>query len=121
MPSLLILSWRVDLFIPSFAAAPLGPATTQFDCFKALRIGAQRPRTAQAFEFPLLQHAQQLGLQFERNLSDLVQKNRPAIGHFEPADALRDRSRESTFFVSEELAFQQASRYGSTVELHEGL
>lgn len=38
MPSLLILSWRVDLFIPSFAAAPLGPATTQLDCFKALRI-----------------------------------------------------------------------------------
>ncbi len=38
MPSLLILSWRVDLFIPSFAAAPFGPATTQLDCFKALRI-----------------------------------------------------------------------------------
>src|SRR5438034_7132514 len=34
MPSLLILSWRVDLFIPSFAAAPFGPATTQLDCFK---------------------------------------------------------------------------------------
>lgn len=38
IPSLFILKWRVDLFIPSFEAAPFGPATIQFDCFRALRI-----------------------------------------------------------------------------------
>ena len=29
IPSLRILTWRVDRFIPRSAAAPLGPATTQ--------------------------------------------------------------------------------------------
>jgi hypothetical protein len=38
IPSLRILTWRVDRFIPRSAAAPLGPATIQLLCARALRI-----------------------------------------------------------------------------------
>ena len=37
-----------------------------------------------ALELTLLQHAQQLALQFERDVADFVQKQRAAIGQFEP-------------------------------------
>src|SRR6266436_1029635 len=85
------------------------------------RIGSKRARTPQPLELPLLQHAEQFGLQFERNLSDLVQKDRAAIGHFETADALRDCSRECALLVSEQLAFQQTRWNRRAVELDERL
>src|SRR5260370_17172029 len=78
-------------------------------------------RTSQSLELLFLQHAEQFSLQFERNLSYLVQKNRAAVGYFETANALCDRSCECTFLVSEQLAFQQARRNGRAVELDERL
>ncbi len=59
-------------------------------------------------------------MQFERNLSDFIQKNSASIGNLEAANALRDGSRESTSFVSEQLAFQQTGRNRRTVEFDEG-
>src|SRR5882724_4218577 len=85
------------------------------------RVGSKRARAAQPLELPLLQHAEQFGLQFERNLPNLVQKNRAAVGHFEAADALRDCSRECALLVSEQLAFQQTRRNSRAVELDERL
>src|SRR5229473_4960624 len=85
------------------------------------RVGPKRARASQPLELPLLQHAEQFGLQFKRNFSDFVQENRTAVGHFEAANALRDRSRECALLVSEQLAFEQACRNGRAVELHEGL
>jgi hypothetical protein len=38
-------------------------------------ICVNRAGTAEAFEFPFLEHAQQLGLQLERRLADLVQED----------------------------------------------
>src|SRR5260370_38558363 len=83
-------------------------------------IGAKRTRASQPLEFPLLQNAEQFGLQFERNLSDFIQKNSASVGNLEAANALRDGSRESTSFVSEQLAFQQTGRNRRTVEFDEG-
>src|SRR5467141_4191415 len=85
------------------------------------RIGPKRARASQPLELPLLQDSEQFGLQFERNLSYFVQENRAAVGHFETANALRDRSRKCAFLVSEQFAFQQACRNGRAVELDEGL
>src|ERR1700722_6628773 len=85
------------------------------------RIGPKCARASQPLELPLLQHAKEFGLQFERNFSNFVQENRAPVSHFEAANALRDRSRKCAFLVSEQLAFQQARRYGRAVELHEGL
>src|SRR5437762_12579317 len=75
-------------------------------------IGSQRARASQAFELPFLEHAQQLGLQLEWNLPDLVEEYRAAVCQLEAADALCDSAGERAFFVTEQLAFQQACRYG---------
>src|SRR6266478_5029403 len=85
------------------------------------RAGPERPRTSQSLELPLLQHAEQFGLQFKRNFSYFVQENRATIGHLETADALRDRSRECAFLVSKQLAFQQTCRNCRAVQLDERL
>jgi len=56
------------------------------------RIGPKRARASQPLELPLLQHAEQFGLQFQGNFSYLVQENRAAVSDFEAPHALRDRS-----------------------------
>ena len=58
----------------------------------------------------LLQHAQQLRLQLERDVADLVEKQRAAVRQLEAADPLRDRAGERAALVAEELALQQAGR-----------
>ena len=65
---------------------------------------------ADAFEIALLQHAQQLALQFQRNFADLVEKQRAAVGEFEPADAVAHRAGEGAADVAEELALEQFAR-----------
>ena len=46
-----------------------------------------RPRAADALELALLEHAQQLRLQLERQLADLVEEERAAVGQLEAARA----------------------------------
>src|SRR5258706_7726203 len=90
-------------------------------CGMQTRVCPKRARASQPLELPLLQHTEQFGLQFERNFSYFVQKNRAAISHLESPNPLRDRSRERAFLVSEQLAFEQACRNCRAVELDEGL
>ena len=71
---------------------------------------ARGARLADALELPLLQHAQQLALQLERDLADLVEKQRAAVGQFEPADAVAQRAGEGALDVAEELALEQFAR-----------
>jgi len=58
----------------------------------------------QALELSFLQHAEQLGLQFEGYFS-ISSRKIVHLGYFEPANALCDRSGECAFLVSEQLAF----------------
>ena len=57
------------------------------------RVAAQRARAAQPLELALLQHAQQLRLQLQRDLADLVEEHGALVGQLEAADALGDRRR----------------------------
>ena len=50
-------------------------------------VDADRPRAAEPLELLLLQDAQQLRLQLERDVADLVEEQRAAVGELEPADA----------------------------------
>src|SRR5258706_5348909 len=43
---------------------------------------------AEFFELPLLQHAQQLALQLQRDLADFVEEQGAAVGQLEPADTI---------------------------------
>src|SRR5205085_12609325 len=64
-------------------------------------INLERACAADALELSLLKHAQQFGLQERGHLADFIQKERAAVGHFELAFLLHERSRERAFLVSE--------------------
>src|SRR5262245_54878455 len=76
-------------------------------------------RAAEALKFLLLEHAQQFRLQRERNIADFVEEQRAAVRHLESADLLRDRTRECTFLMAEQLAFEQIERNRGAVHFHE--
>ena len=73
-------------------------------------VGTFRPRAPETLELVLLQDAQQLRLELERNVADLVEEERAAVGELEPPDLLRDRAGERAALVPEELALEQARR-----------
>src|SRR6516225_5587229 len=76
-------------------------------------------RAAQPFKFVFLQDAQQLGLQFERDVTYFVQKKRSFICKLESAGFAHDRARKGTLFVPEKLALEQAGGNGGAVHLDE--
>ena len=71
-------------------------------------VDALGSRAAEAFELALLQNPQQLGLHFERDVTDLVEEQRAAVRQFEPASPARDRAGERALLVSEQFALEQA-------------
>ena len=56
------------------------------------------------------ENAQQLGLAFERQLADFVEKQRAQIGLLEEADVVAIGAGERAGFVAEELAFHEVGR-----------
>ena len=61
-------------------------------------------------DLALLQRAQQLGLQLERQLADLVEEQRAAVRELEAARAALQRAGEGAALVAEELALDQRWR-----------
>ena len=57
-------------------------------------VDVQRLRSADALESALFERAQDLGLQAEREIADLVEKQRAAMGELELAGLARDRAGE---------------------------
>ena len=83
-------------------------------------IHRNRSSPAQPLYLLLLQGTQELGLQFQRQVSDLVQEQRAHMSQFQSSDALRDRPGEGAFLMAKELALQQAERNGRAIQLHKG-
>src|SRR5690606_18483663 len=63
------------------------------------------------------QHAEQLALQVERNLADLVEEDRAAVGELEAADAVTVGAGERALHVPEELALEELVRNRRAVDL----
>ena len=82
-------------------------------------VDLDRLVAAETLEFLFLQHAQQLGLQLQGNVTHLVEKKCPAVGQFKAPDLLRNGAGEGTFFVAKQLAFQKSRGNGGTIELDE--
>src|SRR6266481_846190 len=76
--------------------------------------------TAQPFKLTFLQSAQQFGLDLNRNVSHLVEKQRALIGELKPANLLRNRAREGPSFMSKKLTLEQSRRNRGAVELYKG-
>ena len=66
-----------------------------------------------------MDHAQQFGLQQQRQVTNFIQKNRPVVGLFEASNPLLDRTSEGTLFVSEELALNEVFRNRRAVHFYE--
>ena len=82
-------------------------------------INMNSPGASQPFKLLLLQHAQQLCLQFERNVSDLVQKERASIREFEAPLLLHQRAGERPLLVSEQFALEQSRWNRGAVHLYQ--
>jgi len=71
---------------------------------------------AQAHHFTLLQHAQQLDLDRQRQVTDFVEEQRAAVSLFEPAGLGCQGTGKGTFFMAEQLGFDQ--RLGECAAVH---
>ena len=83
------------------------------------RIDFDRLRTADALERPLLQKAQQLRLHHRRQIANLVEQDRAALGRFEAAGLVLDGAGERTAHVPEEFALEQMLAQRRARDLHE--
>ncbi len=84
-------------------------------------IGAAGHRVADALVLLVLDEAQQLGLQRQREVADLVEEQRAAIGLIDPAQGAFGGSGERAAVVAEQLAFHQVRRQRGAVDGDEGL
>src|SRR5438874_13834417 len=82
-------------------------------------VGPDRLRAPDALERLLLEHAQELRLEVERQVADLVQEERAVVGELEAPEPSRDGARERAPLVSEQLALQEPGGDGGAVELDE--
>ena len=73
-------------------------------------VDRDRARTSETFDRPLLQDAQQLHLDFERQVADFVEKDGRMVGQLKPANLPRQRAGERALFPAEQLAFDQSGR-----------
>ena len=65
---------------------------------------------------PRLEHAQELLLLAQRDVGDLVEEERAAVGQLEPADAILPGVGERALHVAEQLALEDAFRHAAGVD-----
>ena len=80
----------------------------------------QGARVAEALELAVLEDAQELGLELERQVGDFIEEQRAFVSQLDAAQALVEGSGEGAFFVAEHFAFEQTGGNGRAVEFHEG-
>ena len=78
-------------------------------------------RRSDALHFAHFQHAQHLGLQIHRDVGDLVQKQRAAIGQLKAAHAIGLGVGERALDVPEQFAFENSLGQPAGVHRHHGL
>ena len=76
-------------------------------------------RAADAGDFPFLENAQQIGLRFQADVADFIEKDRAAFGNFEASLLAVLRAGERAFFMAEKFAFQQRFRQSAAMDHHE--
>ena len=84
-------------------------------------IDFRRVRVADAFEFPLLQHAQQLHLQRAAHRAHLVEEQRALVRLFEAPLTVADGAGERAANVAKELRFEQRLGNRTAVQRDEAL
>src|SRR4030095_1175323 len=85
-----------------------------------LDVDAARGGGADPADGLLLHGIQELRLQDLRDVADLVEEYRAAVGGLEQSRPCRPGVREGPLLVTEQLGFDQVLRQGSAVHLDEG-
>ena len=75
---------------------------------------------AEAFDYPLLQQAQQLDLYLQAHAFDFIEKQGAAVGKLELADAAFLRAGKGAGLVAEQLAFHHRLGQGAGIDGDEG-
>src|SRR6185312_10545957 len=84
--------------------------------FDAFLLLPANPREA-----AVLEQLQELGLNSRIEFTNLIQKKRAAVCHFNAARLGNSSARECAFFIAKQFAFNQGGWNGSAVHLNEGL
>jgi len=84
------------------------------------RVGAQGRLAADALEGAVLEHAQQLGLQWDLEVADLVEEDGAAVRGLEAPSRRPTAPVKAPFLVAEQLALHQVRREGGHVDGDEG-
>ena len=79
-------------------------------------VHLQKGGAADALEPLLFERAEDLGLQRQRQIANLVEKQRPAVRELELAGLARSRAGKRALLVPEELGFEQVLRNGGAVD-----
>src|ERR1041384_4211662 len=82
-------------------------------------VDLARCALAERVDFTLLQEAQQFWLQSQRQIADLVEKERAAFSRANQSFVIRVRARECAFAMTEEQTLDQIGRRGRAVERNE--
>jgi hypothetical protein len=90
-------------------------------CSDHANVYKDRLATASSFEFALLQHAQERNLRLRGKITDLIQKNRSAVGRLEPTQATLNGAGEGAFLVTEKFGCYQRRRDCSAIDAKNGL
>src|SRR5580692_12780875 len=77
-------------------------------------------RSADAFEFTLLQHSQECNLSVQRQLADFIEENGSSVRQFKSTEAALQRPSERPLFVAKEFGRNQRWGKGCAVHAHEG-
>ena len=79
-------------------------------------VDVDGPGIAEPLDLPFLQHAKQLGLDFERQLADLVEEDRALGRELEPSDLRGVGAGEGAAFATEQLALNQGGGHGRAID-----
>ena len=88
-------------------------------CGDQPEVDLARLRRSQALELPFLKHAQQLGLQLERQVADFIEKERPPVCDLETPMTWIHGAGECAALVAEQLALDQRGRQRRAVDADE--
>jgi hypothetical protein len=83
-------------------------------------LHALLPRGTHGSDGTDLERAQEAGLKRARELADLIEEQRAAVGLLEHAEAALRRAREGALLVAEQLAFDELGGDRAAVQRHEG-
>src|SRR5260370_35001973 len=90
-------------------------------CSDDSNVGLDRGVSADTRKLSLLQNPQNLALDGQRHVANLVEEQRSTIALLKSPNSLRRSAGKGSFFVSEELAFQQVFRDCSAIDCDERL